>query len=104
MGWKSNEPWHRELGGWFTKEAVPFVTAGARGFAAGGPYMGVVAALTTTNKRGGNPLGKLGKEAEKIVQPVVLITESINGINLATGAAGQRQQQRNDDGPRVVFC
>ena len=99
MGWIDLD----RLGGWFTKEAVPFVTAGARGFAAGGPYMGVAAALTTTNKRGGNPLGKLGKEAEKIVQPVVLITESVNGINLVTGQQ-QQQPPQNDDGPRIVFC
>ena len=101
MGWIDLD----RLGGWFTKEAVPFVAAGARGFAAGGPYMGVASALTATNKRGGNPLGKLGKEAEKIVQPVVLITESVNGINRVTGQQQQQQQQNpNDDRPTIVFC
>ena len=67
MGWKSNEPWHRELGGWFTQEAVPFIGAGIVGTVTMGPIGGAVAAMTTTNNRGGNPTGDFGKGVEQIV-------------------------------------
>jgi len=100
MGWKSNEPWHRELGGWFTKEAVPFVKAGVKGTLAGGPYMGAVAALTATNKRGGNPLGKFGKEANKIVKPVVEIASIVNTLNSASKIA----DKKNENASGYVLC
>ena len=38
------------LGGWITREAVPFVGAGVTGFLVGGPVLGVCSALTTTNE------------------------------------------------------
>ena len=97
MGWIDLE----RLGGWLTKEAVPFVSAGVRGTLAGGPYMGVAAAMTATNKRGGNPLGKLGKEAEKIVKPVVLITESVNVVNNVSKKIGEEEVKK---APEVLLC
>ena len=101
MGWKSKKPWYKEFGEWLDKEAVPFVGAGVRGTLAGGPYMGIAAAMTATNKRGGNPLGKLGKEAEKIVKPVVLITESVNVVNNVSKKIGEEAVKK---APEVLLC
>jgi len=97
--------WYKRLGAWIDKEAVPFVKAGAKGMAAGGPYMGIASALTATNKRGGNPLGKVGKEAEKLVKPVVMVTESINVVNkLAEKVVETAAEEAVKNIPEVVLC
>jgi len=101
MGWINLD----RLGGWFEKEAVPFVKAGVRGTLAGGPYMGIVSAMTATNERGGNPLGKVGKQCEKIVQPVVQITETVNIINTVSAAAAEvAVKKATEEAAIVVLC
>ena len=107
MGWKSKKPWYKEFGEWLDKEATPFVVAGVRGTLAGGPYMGVASAITATNKRGGNPLGKFGKEAEKIVQPVLQITEAVNVLKTAASVSAEaaaKKAAKETAKPKVVFC
>ena len=101
MGWINFD----QLGGWFEKEAVPFVRAGVRGTLAGGPYMGIVSAMTATNERGGNPLGKVGRECEKIVQPVVQITETVNMVNKAYAVAAEGVVKKaTEEAGKVVLC
>lgn len=101
MGWINFD----RLGGWFEKEAVPFVRAGVRGTLAGGPYMGIVSAITATNERGGNPLGKVGRECEKIVQPVVLITETVNIVNKGYAVAAEGAVKKaTEEAGKVVLC
>ena len=101
MGWINLD----RLGGWFEKEAVPFVRAGVRGTLAGGPYMGIVSAITATNERGGNPLGKVGRECEKIVQPVVQITETVNIVNKVYSAAAEEAVKKaTEEEAKVVLC
>ena len=66
----------KQFGGWCEKEAAPFIGATVRTtLATGNPYAGLAKGLTTTNGRGGNPLGKLGKDLEP-------------AVTIATGAYG----------------
>ena len=66
----------KQFGEWCEKEAAPFIGATVTTtLATGNPYAGLASGLTTTNGRGGNPLGKLGKELEP-------------AVTIATGAYG----------------
>mgnify|MGYP001280405733 FL=1 len=66
----------KQFGEWCEKEAAPFIGATVTTtLATGNPYAGLASGLTTTNGRGGNPLGKLGKDLEP-------------AVTIATGAYG----------------
>ena len=58
----------KRFGEWCEKEAAPFIGATvSTTLVTGNPYVGLASGLTTTNKRGGNPLGKVGKDLEPVV-------------------------------------
>lgn len=66
----------KQFGEWCEKEAAPFINATVTTtLKTGNPYLGLASGLTTTNGRGGNPLGKVGKDLEP-------------AVNVATGAYG----------------
>ena len=100
--------WYKRFGEWIEKEACPFVQSAAVGTLAGGPILGAAAALTTTNKRGGNPLGEVGKQAEHVVTPVVQLAGAANLVNkaLEEGAkkAAQKAAEELAKKPKVVLC
>ena len=58
----------KRFGQWCEKEAAPFISATVTTtLATGNPYVGLAKGLTTTNGRGGNPLGEVGKDLEPVV-------------------------------------
>ena len=84
-------PWIdlKRFGRWCKNEACPFVEATAKGTLAGGPYMGIAAGMTATNKEGGNPLGKVGKDLEPIVQTGVTVAGVYTGVAAAADIANK---------------
>ena len=65
----------KRFGEWCEKEAAPFIGATvSTTLSTGNPYVGLASGLTTTNGRGGNPLGKVGKDLEPAVTVATAIT------------------------------
>ena len=94
----------KRFGGWCEKEAAPFIAATATTtLSTGNPYIGLASGLTTTNGRGGNPLGKVGKDLE----PVVTVTSGTYGVyNKLTEvvAAKKAAEEAAKKLPEYVFC
>ena len=76
-------PWIdlERFGAWCSKEAGPFIFAFGTGTATAGPLAGLATAMTTTNGRGGNPLGDAGKKIEPVVQTYLAVTDVHNVVN-----------------------
>ena len=76
-------PWIdlERFGAWCSKEAGPFIVAFGTGTATAGPFVGLATAMTTTNGRGGNPLGEAGKKIEPVVQTYLAVTDVHNVVN-----------------------
>ena len=92
----------KRFGKWCDKEAKPFINSTVSAtIATGNPYVGVVAGLTTTNERGGNPLGKAGKKLEPIVDTGVAVYGLNNVINKVSEEATKQVVKQ---APQVVLC
>ena len=76
-------PWIdlERFGAWCSKEAGPFIVAFGTGTATAGPLAGLATAMTTTNGRGGNPLGDAGKKIEPVVQTYLAVTDVHTAVN-----------------------
>ena len=76
-------PWIdlERFGAWCSKEAGPVIVAFGTGTATAGPLAGLATAMTTTNGRGGNPLGDAGKKIEPVVQTYLAVTDVHNVVN-----------------------
>ena len=76
-------PWIdlERFGAWCNKEAGPFIVAFGTGTATAGPLAGLATAMTTTNRRGGNPLGDAGKKIEPVVQTYLAVTDVHTVVN-----------------------
>ena len=76
-------PWIdlERFGAWCNKEAGPFIVAFGTGTATAGPLAGLATAMTTTNRRGGNPLGDAGKKIEPVVQTYLAVTDVHNVVH-----------------------
>ena len=89
----------KRFGGWCEKEAAPFIGATVTTtLATGNPYVGLAKGLTTTNGRGGNPLGKLGKDLEPVV--TVAAATCIGYNKIAEKAAEEAAKNL----PEYVLC
>jgi hypothetical protein len=90
----------KQFGEWCEKEAAPFISATVTTtLATGNPYIGLAKGLTTTNGRGGNPLGKVGKDLE----PFVTVASGTYGAyyNKLTEVAAKEAAKKL---PEYVFC
>ena len=96
----------KRFGEWCEKEAAPFIGATVTTtLATGNPYAGLASGLTTTNGRGGNPLGKLGKELE----PAVTVATGAYGAynKIAEKAAEEAAKKAAEEAAKkipYVFC
>ena len=78
----------KRFGEWCEKEAAPFIGATVTTtLATGNPYAGLAKGLTTTNLRGGNPLGKVGKDLEPVV---AVSTGAYGAYNKITEVAAKK--------------
>ena len=93
----------KRFGEWCEKEAAPFIGATiTTTLATGNPYVGLAKGLTTTNGRGGNPLGKLGKDLEP---SVAFATGAYGAYNkIAEEGAKKVTEEAVKKLPGYVFC
>ena len=96
----------KKFGTWCKKEATPFISATVSAtISTGNPYAGLVSGLTTTNEWGGNPLGKVGKQLEPIVNTGIAVSGLNNVVNkLSEAAAKEAGKQVVKQAPKVVLC
>ena len=93
----------KRFGEWCEKEAAPFIGATVTTtLATGNPYAGLASGLTTTNLRGGNPLGKVGKDLE----PAVTVATGAYGAynKIAEEAAKKAAGEAAKNLPEYVLC
>ena len=89
----------KQFGEWCEKEAAPFIGATvSTTLATGNPYVGLASGLTTTNKRGGNPLGKVGKDLE----PAVTVAAGAYGAYNKIAEEGAKEAAKKL--PGYVLC
>ena len=89
----------KRFGEWCEKEAAPFIGATvSTTLTTGNPYVGLASGLTTTNKRGGNPLGKVGKDLE----PVVTVAAGTYGAYNKIAEKATEEAAKNL--PEYVLC
>ena len=89
----------KRFGEWCEKEAAPFIGATvSTTLVTGNPYVGLASGLTTTNKRGGNPLGKVGKDLE----PVVTVAAGTYGAYNKIAEKAAEEAAKNL--PEYVLC
>ena len=93
----------KRFGEWCEKEAAPFIGATVTTtLATGNPYVGLASGLTTTNGRGGNPLGKVGKDLEPAV---TVATGAYGAYNKITEVAAKKvTEEAVKKLPGYVLC
>ena len=93
----------KRFGEWCEKEAAPFIGATVTTtLATGNPYVGLTKGLTTTNGRGGNPLGKVGKDLEPAV---AVVSGAYGAYNKITEVAAKKvTEEAVKKLPGYVLC